>query len=132
MEIIKYPNALEVDKAILEDEPLLILISFDGETVIMSHIDEAVEHHILLMKAGFKDTDIDKYFRLVYTNQGSDWTFICPSNYKNILIKEKRIERFYNDGFSIITDTLKKLNLNTNIEIPRRYRRHLNLLKDGD
>jgi hypothetical protein len=132
MQVIKYPSELEVDNAILEDEPLLILISFDGETVIMSHIDEAVEHHILLLKVGFKDTDIDKYFRLVYTSQGSDWTFVCPTDYKNISIKETRIERFYNDGFTIITETLKQLHLNPEIEIPRRYRRHLNLLKDDN
>lgn len=61
MNIIKYPSEEEVNKAMAADEPLLVLISFDGQTAIMSHIDEAVEHHILLMNAGFKDTDIDKF-----------------------------------------------------------------------
>ena len=54
----KYPSDEAVNKAIAEDEPLLALISFDGKTAIISQIDEAMEHHILLMKAGYKDTDI--------------------------------------------------------------------------
>lgn len=43
MNYIKYPSAAEVDKAVAEKEPLLVLISFDGKTAVMSHIDEAVE-----------------------------------------------------------------------------------------
>ena len=58
MNTIKYPSDKAVNKAIAEDEPLLALISFDGKTAIISQIDEAMEHHILLMKAGYKDTDI--------------------------------------------------------------------------
>ena len=53
MKIIKYPSETDVNKAISDNEPLLVLISFDGKTVITSQIDEAVEHHILLMKTGF-------------------------------------------------------------------------------
>ena len=48
MKIIKYPSETDVNKAISDNEPLLVLISFDGKTVITSQIDEAVEHHILL------------------------------------------------------------------------------------
>ena len=58
MNTIKHPSEEAVNKAIAEDEPLLALISFDGKTAIISQIDEAIEHHILLMKAGYKDTDI--------------------------------------------------------------------------
>ncbi|MGN0551987.1 MAG: hypothetical protein ACI4I1_01305, partial [Oscillospiraceae bacterium] len=65
MNIIYYPDESNVTGAMKRDEPLLVLISFDGEQVIVSQIDEAVEHHILLRLAGFPDTDIDKYFRLV-------------------------------------------------------------------
>ena len=54
-----------------------------------------MEHHILLMKAGYKDTDIDKFFRIVLDKSGADWTFICPPDYKNIPFKDKRIEAFY-------------------------------------
>lgn len=58
----------------------------------MSHIDEAVEHHILLMKAGFSDKDIDKYFRLVFYSDSADWIFVCPPDYKNISNKTRRIK----------------------------------------
>ena len=52
MEIIKFPNEIEFQTAIDNDEPLLVLVSFDGERIIACQIDEAVEHHILLKKQG--------------------------------------------------------------------------------
>lgn len=128
MKIIKYPSEAEVNNAIHHKEPLLMLISFDGETVIMSHIDEAVEHHILLMKTGFSDKDIDKHFRLVLDSESADWTFVCPPDYKGITDKTKRIKQFYKDGFAIISDVLQELGLMVGINIPRRYRRHFNML----
>ena len=131
MNIIKYPSEEEVNKAMTADEPLLVLISFDGETVIMSQIDEAVEHHILLMNAGFKDTDIDKFFRIILDKSGADWTFICPLDYKNIPYKDKRIEAFYKDGFAVISDFLHSIGYLVGIDIPRRYRRHLDVLNKG-
>ena len=60
MKIIKNPSAAAVDKAIAEKEPLLILISFDSSIAVMSQIDEAVEHHILLEKTGSDSRAIDK------------------------------------------------------------------------
>ncbi len=48
--MINLSEKTDVNKAICDNEPLLALISFDGKTVITSQIDEAVEHHILLMK----------------------------------------------------------------------------------
>ena len=102
MNIIKYPSEEAVNAAMTADEPLLVLISFDGETAVMSQIDEAMEHHILLMNAGFKDTDIDKFFRIVLDRSGADWTFVCPPDYKGIPYKDKRIEAFYKDGFTVI------------------------------
>lgn len=128
MEIIKYPSNEEVEKAIIQKEPMLILISFDGKTVIMSQIDEAMEHHILLLKAGFSDKDIDKYFRLVLDDDGADWTFVCPPDYKNISDKTRRIKQFYKDGFSVISDVLQELGFIVGINIPRRYRRHFDLM----
>lgn len=128
MKIIKYPSEAEVNNAINQKEPLLMLISFDGETVIMSHIDEAVEHHILLMKTGFSDKDIDKYFRLVLDSESADWTFVCPPDYKGITDKTRRIKQFYKDGFAVISDVLQELGLMVGINIPRRYRRHFNML----
>ena len=126
--LIKYPNDEAVSKAMAADEPLLVLISFDGKTVIMSQIDEAVEHHILLMNAGFKDTDIDKFFRIVLDRSGADWTFICPSDYKGIQYKDKRIEAFYKDGFAVISNFLHSIGYLVGINIPKRYRRHLDVL----
>lgn len=132
MNWIKYPDASAVQNAIAADEPLLVLISFDGETVIISQIDEAVEHHILLRKVGIRDTEIDHYFRLVLDREGADWTFICPPDYRNIQNKERRIAAFYKDGFSIISDVLHQMGYLVGIDIPRRYRRHLNYLADSE
>ena len=130
MEIIRYPSDEEVSKAMAADEPLLALISFDGKRAIMSHVDEAVEHHILLMKTGFKDTDIDRYFRIVLDKSGADWTFVCPPDYKNIPFKDKRIEAFYKDGFAVISEFLHSIGYLVGINIPKRYSRHMSVLSD--
>lgn len=81
MNIIKYPSEEAVNAAMARDEPMLAAISFDGKTAIMGQIDDVVEHHILLMKAGFRSTDIDKFFRIVFDRDGADWTFTCPPDY---------------------------------------------------
>lgn len=128
MNIIYYPDKDNVTDAMSHDEPLLVLVSFDGEQLIVSQIDEAVEHHILLSKAGFSDTDIDKYFRLVVDNEGADWTFVCPSTYNSVTRKEKQIEDFFKDGMSIIPKALKQLGYDVPIEIPKRYRRHFDMM----
>lgn len=126
--IIKYPSETDVNDAINSKEPLLILISFDGENVIMSHIDEAVEHHILLEKVGIDSRNIDKYFRLILDSDGADWTFICPPDYKNISDKTRRIKQFYKDGFAVISDVLQQIGFMVGINIPRRYRRHFDIM----
>ncbi len=128
MEIIQYPNEQAVKQAVKEREPLLILVSFGGERIIVSQIDEAVEHHILLSKAGFNSTDLDQYFRVVVDDEAADWTFVCPSNYKNITDKTRRIAEFYKDGFREISAALQALGLYVGINIPKRYRRHFDLL----
>ena len=130
MEIIKYPNEEKFQTAVNEDEPLLVLVSFDGEKIIACQIDEAVEHHILLKKAGFPDTDIDKYFRLVVDKAGADWTFVCPESYSSITRKDKKIQEFFKDGMRIIPAALKKIGYDVPIEIPKRYRRHFDLMGD--
>ena len=128
MNIIYYPDESSVTDAMKRDEPLLVLISFDGEQVIVSQIDEAVEHHILLRKAGFPDTDIDKYFRLVVNREGADWTFVCPSTYNSVTRKEKQTEDFFKDGMRIIPNALKQLGYDVPVEIPKRYRRHFDMM----
>lgn len=132
MKIIKFPSESELNKAISADEPLLVLISFDGKTAIMSQIDEAMEHHILLMKTGYKDTDIDKFFRIILDKSGADWTFVCPPDYKNIPFKDKRIEAFYKDGFNVISNFLHSIGYLVGINIPKRYRRHLDVLSNDN
>lgn len=124
MNITKYPSDSDVNKALSDKEPLLVLISFDGKTVIMSHIDEAVEHHILLEKVGIDSRDIDKYFRIVLDDEGAEWTFICPPDYKQKEDKQRRIKAFYKDGFTAISDVLSELGFMVGINIPKRYRRH--------
>lgn len=119
MDIIKYTDENSVTAAMEQDEPLLVLLSFDGEQVIISRIDEAVEHHILLRKAGFSDTDIDKYFRLVVDRSGADWTFVCPPDYSSVTRKDKRIEEFFKDGMKIIPEALKTIGYDVPVEIPR-------------
>lgn len=128
MNILFYPDENNVTIAMEQDEPLLVLISFDGEQLIASQIDEAVEHHILLRKAGFSDTDIDKYFRLVVDKSGADWTFVCPTDYSSITRKDKRIEGFFKDGMKIIPKALQQLGYDVPIEIPKRYRRHFDMM----
>lgn len=130
MNMIYYPDESSVTDAMKRDEPLLVLISFDGDQVIVSQIDEAVEHHILLRLAGFPDTDIDKYFRLVVNREGADWTFVCPSTYNSVTRKEKQIEDFFKDGMRIIPNALKQLGYNVPVEIPKRYRRHFDMMGD--
>lgn len=128
MNIIRYPDDTAVNAAISEKEPMLVLISFDGKTAIISQIDEAMEHHILLAKAGFPGTDIDKYFRLVLDEDGADWTFICPPDYKGIADKQRRITAFYKDGFAVISGVLSELGYMVGINIPKRYRRHFDYM----
>lgn len=129
MNIIYYPDKNSVCAAMKQDEPLLVLISFDGEQLIVGRIDEAVEYNILLRKAVSSDADIDKYFRLVVDHEGADWTFVCPSTYSSVTRKEKQIEGFFKDGMDIIPKALKQLGYDVPIEIPKRYRRHFDMMK---
>lgn len=136
MKIIYYPAQDDVTTARGAGEPLLLLVSFDEETAIVAPIDEAVEHHILLEragKAGLIEGDsrhIDRYFRAVVNEDGADWTFVCPSDYRGITDKVRRISAFYRDGFAALSHALLELGLMVGIDIPRRYRRHMNMLGD--
>ncbi len=128
MEKIYYPDENTVKEAMQADDPLLLLVSHDGSRLIVSPIDEAGEHIILLRLAGFRDTDLDKYFRLVVNKDGTDWTFVCPSNYQDIKDKSRRIQQFYKDGFAVIPTALHELGYLVGIDIPRRYRRHIDMM----
>ena len=128
MNTIYYPDSEAVKSAMEQDEPLLVLISFDGGQIIASQIDDAVEHHILLRKVGLPDTDIDKYFRIVLDRSGADWTFVCPPDYCGVTRKDKRIERFFKDGMTVIPKALNELGYDVEVEIPKRYRRHFDMM----
>lgn len=64
------------------DDPLLILAKHDLTEVLICNIDDAGEH---IRKLKYFEIDIDKYFRLVVINDGADWTFVCPADYKGSL-----------------------------------------------
>lgn len=84
----------------------------------------------MLKSAGWDESSINEFFRVIATNAGADWTFVVPQEYKNIQDRNKRIETFYNDGVNIITRVLSELKFGTDINIPRRYQRHLEIFKD--
>lgn len=125
-----YPDEATVKEAITKKEPLLVLISFDGTSVILSPIDSSVEHHILLANIGKDSRNTDKYFRIVLDDSGADWTFACPPDYKGIEDKYRRISAFYKDGFKVIAHTLEALGFLVGINIPKRYQRHIEAMKE--
>lgn len=130
MDIIKYYGSDTDKKEFInhDDEPLMAVIAHDGSHAVVSLLDEGFEHHILLSKA-LDRSDIDKYFRIIFDDEGADWTFVCPPDYKGIVNKEKRITQFYNNGIDIITKFLKEIGYDeVPINTPKRYRRHINYL----
>jgi len=99
--------------------------------MLIANIDDAPEHNILLKKLNHSELDVDKYFRVIMNKDGADWTFVCPSDYKNIPNRKKRITAFYNDGIDAINEALKMIGFNIEIYIPKRYSRHLDIYKDN-
>ena len=128
MEIQKYPNEQDFDYAVKADEPIFVLISFDGEEVIASQADDALDFRLLLRFVKNSDKDIDKYYRLVVDHEGADWTFVCPPDYSSITRREKRIEEFFKDGMRVIPKVLKAMGYDVPVSIPKRYRRHFNIM----
>lgn len=123
MNIIKYPTEDAVRDAMAADEPLMVLISFDGSEAIM------------YAAKGICDSNDDNYlrfFRIILDKSGADWTFVCPPDYKNIPSEDKRIEDFYKEGFTAISDFLLSIGYLVGIDIPKRYRRHLNVLSEDN
>jgi hypothetical protein len=129
--INKYSEHADIDEALKNGDPLLAVIAFDGSRAHIGHIDECMEHHILMAKSGLRSGDIDKYFRIVFDKDGADWTFACPADYKGIQDRASRIAAFYKDGFSAISAFTAELGLLVDIKIPRRYRRHIDAMR-GD
>lgn len=130
MKLVKYPTAEAVQSAISAHEPLTVLVAFDGSEALVGPIDEVMEHYILLMKLNRDPADLDRYFRIVLDEDGADWTFVCPAEYKSIPDKQHRIQEFYKDGFSTIPEAIKSLGFLVGIDIPKRYRRHFDLMSN--
>lgn len=133
MEIIKYYGSDTECKEFInhDNEPLMAVIEHNGTHAVVSLLDEGCEHHILLAKALDK-YNIDNYFRIIIDLEGADWTFVCPPDYKGITNKEKRIEQFFKDGVDTITEFLKQIGYNVPINIPKRYRRHIDYLNNTE
>ena len=130
MNINYYPDEESVRTAIRAAEPLMMLVAFDGNSMIVSELDEGFEHHILLSKATGSDADLDRYFRIIADREGADWTFVCPPDYCSITRKDKRIERFFKDGMTVIPEALKAIGYDVPVNIPKRYRRHFDMMGD--
>ncbi len=133
MDIIRYYGTDKCCREFInhDNEPLMAIIAHDCSHAVVSLLDEGFEHHILLSKS-LDRYDIDNYFRIIFDNKSADWTFVCPPMYKNMTNKEKRIECFYKDGIRAISEFLKVIGYNIQIEIPKRYRRHIDYLSNSD
>ena len=131
MEFRKYPDEETVNEYIKKKEPLIIAIPFDeSQPVLISMIDDSVEHHILLAHFNINPNDIDKYYRIVLDSQTAEWTFVCPHDYEGIKDRQKRITRFYNQGFTAISRVMSALKYYADLTIPKRYRRHFDAMGD--
>lgn len=132
MDIEYFPDKVTVEEAMQVDDPLLMLVAYDESRILLANIDDVFEHIILLRKLNYPESDIDKYFRLVINHHGADWTFVCPSGYKDIKNKDASIRQFYNDGIGTIIKALKLIDYPVEINIPQRYRRHFNLIVENE
>jgi len=128
MELTYYPDRAEVEKYYGTDETMILLVGFDGKRAIIAPAIETFEHHTLLAQVGIRETEIDKYFRVVFDNAAADWTFVCPQNYCGITDKQKRIAEFYKDGFRYISQALAEVGYFVELRIPKRYRRHFDIM----
>jgi len=131
MDIKYYPDKKTVEKAMSLDDPIILMVSYDKKEMLLANIDDAPEHNILLKKLNYNELDVDKYFRVIMSKTGADWTFVCPSGYKKIENREKRIDTFYNDGIAAIKEALRLTGYKVEIDIPKRFRRHLDIYKDN-
>jgi hypothetical protein len=127
MHIGYYPNKQAVDDAQQIDDPLLMLVSFDGLIAIVACIDDGIDYSYLLLKMGYQDvvSEINRYFRVTVNQDGADWAFVCPSDYRNISDVTSRIQAFYDDGMILLSEAIKTIGYNSQISIPERYKRNI-------
>jgi hypothetical protein len=127
MKIVEVANYMELkwlggESILPTEEPLIIAIAIDESHAVIGLLDEGVEHAVMLRKVLGTDKDIDKYYRIVVDEDGADWTFVCPVDYKNIANKEKRIHTFYNDGIDAIVKLLRQIGYPEEITIPNKIK----------
>ena len=72
MEIIQYNKYSNVETAVNNNEPLMAVIAFDGSKAYVCHLDDGMEHHILLMKEGYSGTEIVQFFRIIFDKDSAD------------------------------------------------------------
>lgn len=128
MRLLYYPSREEVEQYFGTDETMMMLVAHDGESAVIAPSIETFEHHTLLAQVGIRETEIDKYFRIVFDNTAADWTFVCPQGYRGITDKQKRIAEFYKDGFRYISEALAAVGYFVELRIPKRYRRHFDIM----
>ena len=127
----KYPDENTVNEYIKKKEPLIIAIPFDeNEPVLVSLLDDSFEHHILLSHFEVNPTYIDRYYRIVADEKTAEWTFVCPPDYRGIKDRQKRITAFSNDGSTAISNVLSEIGYFSDLQIPKRYRRHFDAMSD--
>jgi hypothetical protein len=120
--IIKYyPDEMHVTKCLQIKAPVLILIKFDKSEVIMGNAEDYGNYNLLIIKAGYISEDIEHYFKVTTKDDGVEWIYICPSNYKGIKSRYKRGSRFFSDGMKIIEDVLNTLKIPSRISIRNKY-----------
>ena len=73
-----------------------------------------------------------RFYRIIFDKEGADWTFICPPDYKNITYKSRRIKAFYRDGIGAISEFLSEIGYFCDIRIPKRYKRHFDIMLEDE
>jgi hypothetical protein len=119
--IEKYNGKLSVDDGIRNNDPLIALIAFDGRIAVVKHCYEEIENRVLLKKYKVKDSEMGKFFRIVFKKDIADWSFGCPLDYKNISEEIRRVTVYYKDGMKAISDFLSEFGYFSEIRIPERY-----------
>lgn len=115
MDIIYYPSKATVDEAIQGNDLLLMIVSFDGNFLIISSVDDAYDFPVLTKPDNFREYGTDKYFRFTLNQNDVAWTFICPPGYKEINNQDDRIEQYHKDGVATISKAIKCIGYDCNI-----------------
>ena len=78
MNITYYPDKDTVKQAICIGDPLLVLVEDSGQGMIVSCIDDCIDHYTLLRRTGNASLEPDRFFRVVLNKDGADWFVYMP------------------------------------------------------